>query len=281
MGYRSQPRSSRSGRGHQKTAHQKAKARTRKRKLSQGAIENKHILEAGEVVDKTIGSLRGLGEQKFAVSPFSQYFDDWLVNLRKILSVFESVPDMSVDEAFVKERSQILGEVEGALARRRLEENASEETRRILSEKNHLLVEADADYATEVREIRQKRNAEIEDLTRNVRKLEDQLNEVSKMKTSFFGSFSKKAKAQKQTEIAEKLTLMKKELEMAIQNFAIEQEQIHDTYEKRKQETMEQVQSLEKKIEKTEIDTSQEFRRQASEALVEAVTAFLKRKALK
>jgi hypothetical protein len=43
-------------------------------------------------VEKTLGKLHGLGSQKFAVSPFSQYFDDWLLNVREVLSEFESTP---------------------------------------------------------------------------------------------------------------------------------------------------------------------------------------------
>src|SRR3990170_2636550 len=279
MTHRSQVRGSRSGRGHQKVQREKAKAKSQKHRLNgRGVHTEGSELTAEQVVEKTLGSLRGLGNQKFALSPFSEYFDDWLVNLRKVLSVLESTHLISVDDEFVKDRSRILADVEGELARRRLEEVAFEEKVKALSEKNHLLVQIDADYAAETREIRGKRNSEIESLTRIVRDIEEQLNRISKMKTSFFGAFSKKAKAQKQAEAAQNLDSAKKELEMAIQNFAVEQEKLHDEYEKKKQATIEHVQALEKEIEEQETDTSLEHRRAACEALIDAVNALLKRK---
>jgi len=63
-------------------------------------------------VEKTLGRLRSLGNQTLAFSPFSEYFDDWLVNLKDVLIDFESSHSISVDEQFVKERSQILANVE-------------------------------------------------------------------------------------------------------------------------------------------------------------------------
>jgi len=228
-----------------------------------------------EIIEKTRVSLRGLGNQKFALSPFSQYFDDWLINLRKILSVFESNPLISVDEKFTEERQRILADVEGELVRKRVEEAEHEEKSKALSEKNHQLVQIDADYAAEMRNVRQKRNAEIENLTRTVHDSEAMLNQVNEMKTSFFG-FTKKAKAKKQAEITEKLNAAKKELDMALQNFNIEQEKLHDEYEKKKQATMSQVQELQKEIEEQETDTSVEKRRTACEALIEAINSLPK-----
>ena len=279
MTYRPQVKGSRSGRGHQKTQREKAKAKSQKHRLNpKTGITEQSVPTPAEVVEKTLGSLRGLGNQKFALSPFSEYFDDWLINLRKVLSVFESSPLIGVDEKFTEERQRILADVEGELARKRLEETALEEKAKALSEKNHLLVQIDADYATQLRDVRQKRNNEIQKLTQAVQELENELDQITKTKTSFFGAFTKKAKAKKQAEATEKLTSAKKELEMAIQNFTIEQEKFHDEYEKKKQETIEQVQALEKEITTQETDTSQEQRRAACEALVEAINALLARK---
>jgi hypothetical protein len=280
MGYKSQTGSRRSsGRKFQKSQHEKAKAKAQKH-TSGGryAQEETPVPPLGEVVEKTLVKLRNLGSQKFAISPFSQYFDDWLVNVREVLSEFESSPAVVVDEEFVKERSQVFLDVEREFAETRLKEAALEETAKNLPDANHLIVQIDVEYAVKSRENGLKRNSEVQRLTRNVHDLEEELDRVSRIKTSLFGSFSKKAKAQKEAEATRKLNSAKTELKLVAQNFTVEQEKLHDDYEKRKQAAIEQVQRMEKEIETLETDGSLEARRAACEALVNGMNAFLQRK---
>jgi hypothetical protein len=276
MSYRPQVKSSRSGRGHQKTQRDKNK-RKQKHPSGYGDTRDEIALPKEEAVEKTVNSLRGLGSQKFALSPFSQYFDDWLVNLREILSVFESNPSVSVDDMFINDRSRILAGIEGELNRKRSDETELEKKMKSRSEKNHLLAQLDADYAAETRGIQQKRNVEIENLTKPVSELEKELDETNKMKTSFFGAFSKKAKAQKQAEISGRLSAAKKKLEKTIQNFKVEQEKLHDEYEKKKEKTIRELEFLEKEIKNEEIDTSLEHRQTACESLIDTINEFLRR----
>ena len=279
MTYRPQVKSSRSGRGHQKTQHDKVKDRKHKHLSGRrDAVEETSTPSKDEAVEKTLKSLRGLGSQNFGLSPFTQYFDDWLINLREVLSVFESSPSVNADDKFMEERSRILAGIEGDLVQKRLEEAEFEERMKIRSDKNHLLAKTDADYASEARELKRKRNTEIENQTKTVSDLEKQLDEISKIKTSFFGVLSKKAKAQKRAETAGKLSSAKKELEMTIHDFAIEQEKLHDEHKRKKQKTIEEIQLLENEIEEKEVDNSLQYRQAACEALIEAVNSLLQRK---
>jgi chromosome segregation ATPase len=281
MGYRPQTRSPRNaGRGHQKSQHEKAKARTQKHRAGGKYLPEKQIATVEEVVEKTLGSLNKLGNQIFALSPFSQYFDDWLVNLREVLSEFESSPAISADDQFVKERSQTLVDVEGELAEKRLKEAELAETAKTLSENNHLLVQIDEEYAAKTREIGSKSNSKILRLTQNVQNLEEELDQLKQMKTSFLGAFSKRAKEQKLAIATQKLNSAKSELELTVQNFTVEQEKLHDEYEKKKQAIIEKVQSLEKEVENLETDSSLEARRSACKALVDAVNALIQRKTI-
>jgi superfamily II RNA helicase len=121
-----------------------------------------------------------------------------------------------------------------------------------------------------------RRNAEIQSLTLNVQNLEAELERVRAMKTSFFG-FTKKAKARKEIEALENLDSAKTTLESALQNFKMEQERLHDDYEKKKQAELEEVQRLEKEVEKLDNDASITFRRNVAEAFADAVKALLER----
>ena len=116
---------SRKGAGKQfsKSAHDKKSKEKKQRSGAKYLQEETPEVSAQEVAEKTLNSLGKLGNQIFALSPFSQYFDDWLVNLRQVISEFESNPAIAADEQFTKERTQIFLDVEAALAQNRLEES--------------------------------------------------------------------------------------------------------------------------------------------------------------
>ena len=280
MSYRSQTSSRRNtGRGRRKLHHEKAKSKGHKHR-----VHDKYLLEeteaptAEEVVEKTLGRLHSLGDQTFAFSPFSQYFDDWLLSLKSVLSEFESNPEVSVDEAFVKERLQVISNVEYKLAEKRRAEAVLLETTQKLADQNHFLVQIDVEYAAATRELSSKRNREIKRLTRKVHDLEEELEESNQMKTSIFSPFARRAKSQRVEAVTRKLNSAKSKLEEVVKAFEVDQEKLHDKYEVRKQAVIEQVRKLEKKIEGLETDGSVEDRRVACEALVNAVKAFLERK---
>jgi len=284
MGYRGQSGGGAhrgAGQRFQRTHHDKAKRKEQKSKSSsKQSFEETHEFSATELAEKTVAGLNKLGKQVFALSPFSQYYDDWLVSLRQVVAQFESSPTVAVDGAFAKERLQILTDLERAFAELRSDEAHMEQTARALSETNHHLVDADVEYARQTRELRAKRNGEIEQLTKNVHDVEEDFETVRQMRTSLFG-FTKKAKEKKEAEINQKLTAAKAELEVALQNFNVEQEKLHDEYEKNKQELMKRVGELEKETAKIESDGSVEVRQETCGALVDAVNAVLKRESHK
>jgi hypothetical protein len=278
MGYRSQgsPRKG-AGQKFQKSQHEKAKTKAHKHQgRSRNLQEEPQIATLKEIAEKTLNRLKRLGEQKFAVTPFSAYFDDWLVNLKEVLSEFESSPALSVDEGFVNERGRLIAKVGRELAETKQTEAVLYGAAKELADNNHLLVQLDAEYAAKTREIGPRRNAEIQSLSLSVRSLEGELERVKAMKTSFLG-FTKKAKAQKEAEALRKLESAKTGLESALQKFKVEQERLHDEYENKKQNTIERVQQLEKEVERIDNDRSLIIRSQACEALIDAVKALLER----
>ena len=275
MGYRTGSR--KSGERFQRSQHEKAKTKTHKHKDKSKLSHEETEVTVEKIVEKTLTSTKKLGEQRFAISPFSQYFDDWLINLKEVLAEFESSQAITVDETFVKERERIVLQVERELTELKQAEAALNLKVRELADNNHLLVELDADYAAKTRELGPRRNAEIERLTPNVKQLEEELERVKRMKTSIF-SFTKKAKAKKEAETMHKLESAKAELERVLEKFKAEQEKLHDEYEKKKQATIDRVQELEKDVEKLETDTSATPRHDASSTLINAINALFQRK---
>jgi hypothetical protein len=220
MSFRSQTGSRRSaGKQFSKSAHEKKTKEKKQRSGAKYLQEETPEVSSQEVAEKTLNSLGKLGSQIFALSPFSQYFDDWLVNLRQVTSGFESNPAIDADEQFVKECAQIFLDVEGALAEKRLQESSLTAEAKALADNNHLIVEADKEYAETTRDRSNKRNAEVQHLSSKIRELEDQLAACQAVKISFYKFNARRNAAEQLAQTTQNLKTTKNELEVLLQTF--------------------------------------------------------------
>jgi hypothetical protein len=282
MGYQQPVRSrGNSGRGRGIPRREKAKAKRHKsRSIGRFISEENNAPTSEEIANRTLNTLRNLGTQRFALSPFSEHLDRWLVSLRDILAEFESSLGITADDQFVKERSQVLSNVEVDFRKRRMEEASVGEAINNLSTNRMLLERVEEDYAVTRKRIEERKNAEVKSLSVEVDGLTEELNRTARMKTGIFGAISKKAKEEKEAETRERLNATQSELASVVQHFAVEQERLHGDYEKTKQSVIEKIQGYEKEIERQETDDSLEAREAACEALIKAVKSFLERKGL-
>jgi hypothetical protein len=277
MSFRPQTGSRRSAaRQFSKSAHEK-KAKEKKQRAGGKYLQEEAEISAKEIVEKTLGILGKLGSQIFALSPFSQYFDDWLVNLKQIISEFESNPTIKVDEQFLKQRSQIFLDIEGILAEKRLQESNLTDEAKALADNNHLIAETDKEYAEKTRERSFKRNADVQSLSNKIRELEDSVASQKEIRVSFFKPLARRRAAEKLAKTQQGLKSTKNELEVTLANFTAEQEKMHDSYEKRKQELTEKSDSLRNELEKLETDTSVNARQEATNALTNAINTLIQR----
>ena len=255
-----------------KSAHDK-KAKEKKQRGSGKYFEEPPEVSQKEVVEKTLNNLNRLGHQVFALSPYSQYYDDWLVTLRQIMSEFESNPSIIADEQFIKERTQTFLDAEAALSEKRLQESTISAEAKDLADNNHLLAETDKEYAEKTRELNNRRNSEIQRLTNKIGDLEKDINTQEQIKISFFKPMARSKAAEKLTQTRHDLKSAKNELEVAVQIYTVEQEKMHDNYEKKKEEITSKIEQLHKELEKLEIDTSIEARQIACNALSNLIIA--------
>jgi hypothetical protein len=255
------------------------KAKEKKQRVSGGGLYAKEEIQvsAKEVVEKTLGSLSRVGNQIFAVSPYSQYFDEWVLTLRHSIDAFESSPAIKADEQFIKERTQIFLDVEGTLAEKRIQESNLTGEAKELADINHLLSDADKQYAEKTRELSFKRNAELQRLSEKIRVLEADVESQQEIKVSFFKPFERKRVAAKLEQAKGNLKSAKTELEVTLQTFTTDQEKLHDSYETKKQELTEKSDALHKELEKLENDTSIPARQTACNALTCAINALFQR----
>ena len=270
--------SSRQGAARQfsKSAHNK-KIKEKRKRNTVVYIDEMPQTTAKETAEKTISSLSKLGSQVFALSPFSQYFDDWLINLRQVLLEFETNSSINLDEQYKKQQSQFLQEIDGKMAEKRLQETNLTDEAKELFNINHLITNADKEYAEKNRVQNNKRNIEVQKLNEKIRILEDQLANQQKIKISFYKLKERRASTQASIQTTQDLITRKTELEVFLSNFSAEQEKLHDSYQKLKQELSEKSDLLHKELEKLEVDPSLEERKNVCAALIENINNLLKR----
>lgn len=281
MGYHQRVGSRDSGRERGMHRRQKTKAKEKAQKRASGGSyvsEEDYVPTSEELVDRTLKGLRNLGNQVFALSPFSDHFGRWLVDLRVVLSEFESSPTVSVDDQFLKERSQILSNVELELEKRRVEEVSCDKAIKSLSENRILLEQIEEECTARTKDIEGQKQVEVKRLSGNVDGLREELDRIARMKTGIFRGISKKTKARKETEATQRLNSAQEQLASVVRNFAAKRERLRDEYEKKKQPVIDQIRVEEKEVEDQDVDGSLETRRAACEVLVKAVNALVERK---
>jgi hypothetical protein len=218
-----------------------------------------------------------LGSQRFALSPFYEHFDRWLANLEDVLSEFESSPAINVDERYMKERLKIVSKIIVQLKKVKRNEASSEEAAKKFSENRSFLGRIEKEYAAKSKKAEERKNRETNKLSCDIDNLREELNRTAQTKIGIFG-FLKKTERPKEAEAAQKLNLAQKYLRLTETNFAVEQEQLRDEYEKLKKLVTGQMRNLQKEVENEEIDFSLEHRETACESLANAVNILIQRK---
>jgi hypothetical protein len=229
------------------------------------------------VVEKTLVSIERLGNQIFALSPFSQYYDDWLINLRHVVSEFEAFPDVAVDGFFVRDCEQAFLDIQSALADNRVQESAVLEAEKALYELNAELRSVEVDYAEKSRMLNNHRNIDSQQLTNQIKTLQEELVNQENVKFGTFQFGAKKAAAKKLEQTQQNIITAKKQLEIISQNYHTEQDKLHEKQLSKKQELSIKSETLHKKIEQTEIDNSIEARRKTCTNLNNAINELIKR----
>jgi DNA repair exonuclease SbcCD ATPase subunit len=277
MSYRQQTGRKGTGRQISKATREKKTKEKKQKQTAKYLQEETPEVSAKEVAERALAGVNRLGNQIFALSPFSQYFDDWLVNLKQTISEFETNPAITTDEQFQKDSEQVFADVEAALAEDRLAESTLTQEAKALEENNHKIADADKEYAETTRELSNKRNSEIQKLTSDVRELEDDLAAQQDVKFGFFKFKEKRVASEKLAQTKKDLTLAKNKLEVTIESFKAEQDKLHDNYETQKQELFDVSDRLHKQLEKLETDTSTQARQSACNALAQAINALMQR----
>jgi hypothetical protein len=265
---------------YRKTFREKVKDRKRiRRHADRSSLEEKPVTTEKEVLDVTLKQLHTLGNQKFGSSPFSQHFDRWLTDVEIVLSEFESHPNISLDDQFLRERSQTISIIKQQLEDRRLNEASLEQEIRKLSDSTKSIEQINTEYVSTTMELKTRKNREIKSLQRILESLEKEQTKVIRMKTGFFRGISRKDREQKEIEVTQKIDTKQREFELVVQDFNAKQKKVRNEYERKREPVLEQIKKFKKVFQNLETDGSLEERWFACESFVDSVISFLQRKA--
>ncbi|MCL2172839.1 MAG: hypothetical protein FWB84_04250 [Candidatus Bathyarchaeota archaeon] len=245
----------------QKSVNQK-KAALKKNKANAKYLNTESVEQTlQDNVGKTLASIERLGNQVFALSPFSQYYDDWLINLRQVVSEFEAFPEVTIDETFVKEREQAFLDIELALTEYKTQEDNIAEAEKTIYTINQELRVLEATYTENSRTLNNKHNTDAQQITKQIKTLEEDIANQENLKFGVFQFGAKKVAAQKLEQTQQTLTTTKKQLETIKQNFTTQHNQLYESYTAKKQELTTKTETLQKTLTQTETDTSTETRK--------------------
>jgi hypothetical protein len=266
--------------GYKKPLREKRKDRKRlHRRVGRPIRDEKHTVTEREVSEITLKRLHTLGIQKFGSSPFCEHFDRWLTNVTVVLNEFESYPNMGIDNQFVRERSQTLASVKLQLENRRRREASLNQEIRNLSVSRSRFEQIKIEYVSKVTALRGRKNSEVKHLNSTIDQLKKEQEKVIRMKTGFFQGISRKDREQREIAIADQLSNVQRQLELVMLDFNAQEKNLQSEYERKREPVLEQLTIFKKRAEDLEEDGSLEDRWFACEALIDAVNAFLQRKA--
>jgi hypothetical protein len=279
MGYQPHIRSRRDGM-HEYRKPLRERKKDKKRNRSRAAVlEERHVVTGKEIAEATLKRLHTLGSQKFASSPFSEYYDRWLATVEAVLAEFEAHPSIGVDDRFERECQEALAVIKRQLEQRRNREAAVEQDLKNLAFQKSQLKQINTQYAVSANGISGAKNREIKRISRELEELKEQQEKIIQMKTGFFHGISKKTREQKEVAVAEQISEKQTQLELVILNFNAKRKTLREEFEKKAEPVQEQIKKIQKTIRDSETDGSLEERWFACEALVDAVNSFLQRKA--
>ena len=227
--------------------------------------EKKHILGQMDVeytAQATYLTVRGKSAMDFLIKNV-QRLEEELVRIQQIKT-------LNPIKRIIKEQKRFDVTRKLKAAKKRLElamQNSADEQEKLEA--------MNAEYVAQARNLEVKDKSAMDLLINDVKQLEEELAQIQQ--TSSLNPIKRIAREQKMVQVTEKLNSAKQKLALAAQNSEVEQKRIRDEYEKKKQTTIKNVQSLEKEIATKKTDNSLEARKAATDALANAVKALIQR----
>lgn len=243
--------------------------------------EENQVLTLQEVVERTIKGLENLGNQKFAISPYSQNFNLWRTSLETVLSEFESNTFIKMDDQYVTECSQIFSNVESRLNEKREKEALAEKKLQNLVTSKEILREIETEYLEKIKELEREKKIKVDSTSVNSKEPKIKLDHKGGWRINLFRSFSKSIKSNQEVVSNQEFKFPEKKDKVIMEFFAAEEEKLCNEYDERKKRILEQIEKDQREVENSgfrlQEDGSLENRRTACKALTDSIRGLIER----
>jgi hypothetical protein len=175
MGFQPRARGKRFGRQIAK----KKSARDRREELGSSMLYVQHEqIDASQVCSVTVNALEHLGNQRFALPPFSEHFQRWMKDIATLLLDFETQIPQAVNQQYRENIDKIITNLQVALKGRtdtetNISNRVSDAHRQIAKSENEL-AKLDHDYKTQNHEVRRRYEQSFERLRVEINTLDQE-----------------------------------------------------------------------------------------------------------
>jgi len=231
-----------------------------------------------ELLVKITNALEHLGNQRFALPPFSEHFQRWLKDVENLLEEFQMRLSQAADQQFHDSIEKSLSSIRDTLTKRIEMENTSStaltDIHNQLTAVELEVSKLDHDYKMRTGEVRRKYEKSVNRLRSDIDTLDRQRLKLLRKKTSFLQRIFGKADAELE-EHQGALQSKKSTLEGKKESFKLELDKYRRDYEAKRKQLAAQIETLRAKLTETRgggQDDAMEDRRSTCEELRAAVT---------
>jgi chromosome segregation ATPase len=257
-----------------------------KRFLRPTSRKTKHVREArsdstrgdqqqvdpADIAANTLNAVDHLGNQRFALPPFSEHFERWLKDLQSLLEEFESRVPQAATETLRKDVKEKFEAIKENLSRRaELETKKSDEFaafQQQLAKAEVALSQLESEYRNQTQEARRHHAKSEQELQLEIDTLHRQRLENLRKKTSIFQRILRKPQTTiQETDAA--LEIKRGKLRESEQNLAKTLKKQKNDYTSKRQKLLEEINLLKQQIQTSKVigDDALESRKQACEQI--------------
>jgi hypothetical protein len=230
-------------------------------------------VDLNQVRSVTMNSLEHLGNQRFALPPYSEHFQRWIKDVAALLADFERRLPRPIDQPLKASMEKTLTEIEIALRERTAIETdisgrLSDMQRRTAALESQLL-KLESDYRTGTHQTRKRREQSFERLRREIEALEQERLRRLHERPRFFQRIFHRSEANLEQK-SDSLRSKKTELANSREALATELETQRIRYETKRRQITEQLSILRARLEESKeskLDDALETRQAACEQL--------------
>ena len=241
-------------------------------------FEEAALINPIEIRFSTLNSLEHLGNQRFALPPFSEHFQRWTKDVRAVLGEFENLLPQVVNEQYSESIEKTLISLQTALDERMAAETKisgeAAETQRQLSACENELSRLEHDYKIMTSQIRRKYDQSFEKMRREINTIDKQRLRILHEKPTLLQRLFRKS----DTKLEEKTNaLQSKKNDLGGRREGLKQdlEKHRIDYENKRKQLVEKTEAIRARMSDVKgksVDDALDLRKHACEELSRAVS---------